>query len=262
MSEPHLLYQVTGEVAVISFNRPKTRNAFSREMIELLPAYFSKARDDHAVKGIILTGQGEAFCSGGDVKEMAEGKLRSWNMKRFLWEGVHRTVLLLEDLDKPVLAAVNGVATGAGMGLALMCDLRICSEKARFAESYIKLGLVAGDGGAYFLPRLIGPAKALELLLTGDLITADQALQMGIVNKVVPHETLMEETFHLMERIIRNPPLAVRMMKRSVYQSQTGSLRNHLDYISSQISLLSETEDHMEAARAFLEKRTPRFKGE
>jgi enoyl-CoA hydratase/carnithine racemase len=261
MGEPHLLYQVQEAVAVISFNRPKAKNAFSREMIGLLPSFFAKARDDKAIKGIILTGEGDAFCSGGDVKEMAEGKLRSWDMKRFLWEGVHRTVLLLEDLDKPVLAAVNGAATGAGMGLALMCDLRVCSEKARFAESYIRLGLVAGDGGAYFLPRLIGPAKALELLLTGDLITASQAFQMGIVNKVVPHEKLMEETFHLMERIIRNPPLAVRMMKRSVYQSQNGTLRNHLDYISSQISLLSETEDHMEAARAFLEKRTPVFHG-
>jgi enoyl-CoA hydratase/carnithine racemase len=261
MGEPHLLYQVNEAIAFISFNRPEMKNAFSREMIGLLQTYFSKARDDHSVKGIILTGQGDAFCSGGDVKEMAEGKLRSWDMKRFLWEGVHRTVLLLEDLDKPVLAAINGVATGAGMGLALMSDLRVCSDKARFAESYIKLGLVAGDGSAYFLSRLIGTAKALELLLTGELLTAVQAFELGIVNKVVPHENLMNEALQLMEKIIRNPPLAIRMMKRAVYQAQAGTLRNHLDYISSQISLLSETEDHLEAARAFLEKRRPVFQG-
>lgn len=240
MGEPHLLYQVKGAVAVISFNRPGMKNAFSREMIGLLQAHFKKARDDDSIRGIILTGKGDAFCSGGDVREMAEGKLRSWDMKRFLWEGVHRTVLLLEDLDKPVLAAINGAATGAGMGLSLMCDLRVCSDKARFAESYIKLGLVAGDGAAYFLPRLIGTAKALELLLTGDLLSAAQALQLGIVNKVVPHDHLMEEALQLMEKIISAPPLATRMMKRAVYQSQTSTLRNHLDYISSQISLLTE----------------------
>lgn len=120
---------------------------------------------------------------------------------------------------------------------------------------------MAGDGDAYFLPRLIGMGKALELLLTGDLITADQALQLGIINKLVPHEQLMTESFALMDKIICNPPLAVRMMKRAVYQAQTSTLRNHLDYISSQISLLTETEDHLEAARAFVEKRKPVFKG-
>jgi enoyl-CoA hydratase/carnithine racemase len=230
-------------------------------MIRLLRRFLEEAQRDEAVKGIILTGKGDAFCSGGDVKAMAEGKLRSWDMKKFLWEEVHRVILMVEEIDKPLLAAVNGDATGAGMGFALMCDLRVCSERARFAESFIKLGLVAGDGDAYFLPRLIGPGKALELLLTGDLITAEQALQLGIATKVVPHERLLEETRALMDRIIRNPIQAVRMMKRAVFQSQTSSLRGHLDYISSQLSLLSETEDHLEAARAFMEKRKPVFKG-
>ena len=128
MAEPHVLYEVEGAVAVISFNRPKKQNAFSAEMIELLYRFFDKARRDDAIKGIILTGKGDAFCAGGDVRAMAEGKLRAWDMKKFLWEGVHRIVLLLEDLDKPIIAAVNGAATGAGMGLALMSDLRICSS--------------------------------------------------------------------------------------------------------------------------------------
>lgn len=261
MTEPHVLYDVEGAVAVISFNRPKSQNAFSAEMIEGLHHFFDEARKDNSVKGIILTGKGDAFCAGGDVRAMAAGKLRGWDMKRFLWEGVHRVILLIEDLDKPLLASINGAATGAGMGLALMSDLRVCSERARFSESFVKLGLVAGDGDAYFLPRIVGMSKALELLLTGDLITAEQALQFGIVNKLVPHEQLMTESLAMMERIIRNPPLAVRMMKRAVYQAQTSTLRNHLDYISSQISLLSETEDHLEAARAFMEKRKPTFKG-
>jgi enoyl-CoA hydratase/carnithine racemase len=261
MEEPQVLYKVEGVIAVIALNRPEKKNAFSWEMIQLLHQFFKEAREDESVKGIILTGNGDAFSAGGDVREMAEGKLRSWEMKRFLWEGVHRVVLLLEDLDKPVVAAVNGAAIGAGMGLSLMCDLRVCSDRARFAELYIKMGLVPGDGSAYFLPRLIGTAKALELLLSGEMLTAEQAWQIGIVNKVVPHDQLMPETFAFLERIINNPPLAVRMMKRAVYQAQTSTLRNHLDYISSQISLLSETEDHLEAAQAFIAKRKPLYTG-
>ncbi len=261
MTEPHVLYQVEKAIAVISFNRPEVKNAFSAEMIDLLHKFIIEARDDDSVKGIILTGKGDAFCAGGDVRAMAEGKLRAWDMKRFLWEGIHRVILLIEDLDKPLIAAINGDATGAGMGLALMSDLRICSERARFAESFIKLGLIAGDGDAYFLPRIVGMGKAMELLLTGDLISAEQAFQLGIVNKLVPQEQLMTEAQAFMERIIRNPPLAVKMMKRAVYQAQTNSLKNHLDYVSSQMALLAETEDHLEAARAFLEKRKPMFKG-
>jgi enoyl-CoA hydratase/carnithine racemase len=142
-----------------------------------------------------------------------------------------------------------------------MCDLRVASEKAKLAESYIVMGLIPGDGGAYFLPRLVGTSKALELLLTGDVLSAEEALKIGIVNRVVPHERLMEEAIKLAKKIADKPPLAVRMMKRAVYQAQTSTLRAHLDYISSQLALLSETEDHIEAAKAFLEKRKPHFTG-
>jgi enoyl-CoA hydratase/carnithine racemase len=129
------------------------------------------------------------------------------------------------------------------------------------AESYILLGVVPGDGGAYYLPRLVGPAKAMELFLTGDVVPPPEALAMGLVNRVVPHDQLMEETMKLAAKIASKPPLAIRMMKRAVYQGMTSTLRAHLDYISSQISLLSETKDHREAARAFLEKRKPVFEG-
>jgi enoyl-CoA hydratase/carnithine racemase len=210
---------------------------------------------------VVVTGKGDTFCSGGDIRDMAEGKLQSWDMKKFLWEGVHRIALTLEDMDKPVIAAINGAAMGAGLDMALMCDLRICSDRAKMAESYILLGVVPGDGGAYYLPRLVGPAKAMELFLTGDVVTPAEALAMGMVNRVVPHDQLMEETLKLAAKIAAKPPLAIRMMKRAVYQGMTSTLRAHLDYISSQISLLSETKDHREAARAFLEKRKPVFEG-
>ena len=261
MSEPHVLYEIQGHVALIILNRPEARNAFSADMISLWTQYLEEARGDDAVRVVVVTGRGETFCSGGDVREMAEGRLRSWDMKRFLWEGVHRIALTLEDLEKPVIAAINGAAMGAGMDMALMCDLRVCSDRARLAESYINMGVVPGDGGAYFLPRLVGTAKALELLLTGDVLTAEQALDLGIVNRVAPHDRLMEETLALAEKVASKPPLAVRMTKRAVYNSLTGSLRSHLDAISSHISLLSETEDHLEAARAFIERREPEFRG-
>jgi enoyl-CoA hydratase/carnithine racemase len=229
--------------------------------ISLWRRYLAESQGDDEVRAVVVTGAGDTFCSGGDIRDMAEGKLKSWAMKNFLWEGVHRLVLTLEDMDKPVIAAVNGAAMGAGMDMAIMCDLRVGSDRARFSESYINMGVVPGDGGTYFLPRLVGLSKALELLFTGDILSAQEALNLGILNKVVPHERLMEETMLLAEKIAAKPPLAVRMTKRAVYQSLSGSLRMHLDYISSQISLLTETGDHMEAARAFLEKRKPVFKG-
>jgi enoyl-CoA hydratase/carnithine racemase len=261
MSEPHVLYTIERQVATITLNRPEARNAFSPEMITLWRQFLEKAKADDAVHVIIITGKGDTFCSGGDIRDMAEGKLKSWNMKNFLWEGVHRIVLTMEDLDKPVIAAINGAAMGAGLDMALMCDLRVCSDNAKLAESYIMMGLVPGDGGAYFLPRVVGQAKALELLFTGDVIGADEALRIGLVNRVVPHERLMEEAVALAEKIAGQPPLAIRMMKRAVLQGLTTTLRAHLDYISSQLALLSETKDHQEAAQSFLEKRKPVFEG-
>jgi enoyl-CoA hydratase/carnithine racemase len=261
MTEPHVLYTVDEHVATITLNRPEARNAFSAEMIRLWCEHLQQAKEDDAVRVLILTGRGDTFCSGGDIREMAEGKLQSWDMKRFLWEGVHRVVLSLEALDKPILAAINGAAMGAGLDMALMCDLRVCSDKAKLAETYILLGLAPGDGGAWFLPRVVGLPRALELLYTGEAITPARALEIGLVNSVVPPERLMDEALGLARKIASRPPLAVRMMKRAVQEGQTSTLRNHLDYVSSQLALLSQTQDHQEAARAFLEKRKPEFTG-
>lgn len=262
MDEQHILYRVEDNIGFITLNRPEAKNAFSPEMIRLWREYLDQARTDRNVRVLIVTGNGDTFCSGGDIRDMADGKLKSWDMKNFLWEGVHRIVLAMEDLDKPVIAAINGAAMGAGLDMALMCDLRLCSDRAKLAESYIMMGLVPGDGGAFFLPRLVGVAKAMELLLTGDVLTPEDALRMGLVNRVVPHDALLKEAVGLALKIAGRAPQAVRMMKRAVHQGLTSSLRGHLDYISSQLSLLSETKDHQEAARAFLEKRKPVFTGE
>ncbi|RPJ11435.1 MAG: enoyl-CoA hydratase [Deltaproteobacteria bacterium] len=257
----HVLYRAEGHIAIITLNRPEVKNAFSPEMITLWRQFLEEARGDKGVRVVIVTGNGDTFCSGGNIRDMAEGKLKSWGMKSFLWEGVHRIALTMEDLDKPVVAAINGAAMGAGLDMALMCDLRVCSDRAKLAESYILMGLVPGDGGAYFLPRLVGTSKAMELLLTGDVLGPKEALEIGLVNRVVSHDRLMDEAMVLAQKIADKPPLAVRMTKRAVHQGLACTLRAHLDYISSQTALLSETEDHQEAARAFLEKRKPIFAG-
>ncbi len=261
MSEPHVLYQVKKEIAIITLNRPEAKNRFSPEMIALWHEYLEKSKGDNDIRIVIITGRGDTFCSGANIRDLADGKLRLWDMKKYLWEGVQRIALSLEDLDKPIIAAINGAAMGAGMDMAMMCDLRVCSDRAKLSESYINLGEVPGDGGAYFLPRLVGVSKALELLFTGDDISPQEALELGLVNRVVPHDGLMDETMTLAEKIASKPPLAIRMIKRAVHQAQTGTLRSHLDYISSQAALLSGTQDHQEAARAFLEKRKPKFVG-
>ncbi|MDD5092857.1 MAG: enoyl-CoA hydratase-related protein [Dehalococcoidia bacterium] len=262
MSEPQALYKVEGPIGIITLNRTDTRNAFSWEMVRLIQQFLDEASADDKIKVLILTANGAAFCAGADVREFAEGRLRGWVFKNFMWEGLHHLNLTLtEDMDKPIIAAVNGPAIGAGMDMALACDMRVSSDKAKFAESYINMGIIAGDGGAYLLSRLVGIPKALELMLTGDMLSAEEAFALGIVNKVVPHERLLAETMVLAEKIASKPPLAVRMMKRSVYQAQNSSFRSHLDCVSSHNAMLSETEDHQEAASAFMEKRKPTFKG-
>ena len=261
MKEPHILYETEGHIAKIILNRPEAKNAFSPEMIRLWREALETSQADESIRVIVITGNGDTFCSGGDIRDMVEGRLRSWDMKKFLWEGVHRIALALEDIDKAVIAAINGLAMGAGLDMAIMCDLIVCSDKAKMAESYIMMGMAPGDGGAYFLPRRVGVATALELLLTGRVVGAKEAFKMGLVDRVVSDEKLMEETMSLAKEIAMKPPLATRMIKRAVYQAQKSDLRSHLDYISSQLALLSETRDHQEAARAFLEKRKPLFTG-
>ena len=189
MDDPHLKYAVEGTTALITLNRPEVKNAFSLEMLTLWRQALEQARDNDRVRVIILTGQGDAFCAGGDLQEMDQGKFRGWDMKRFLWETVYPVAFIMESLDKPVIAAVNGAAAGAGLDMALMCDFRICSNRAKFSASFINIGLLAGDGGAYFLPRLIGLPQALEMLLTGDLVSAEEAYRIGLVNRVVPQGT-------------------------------------------------------------------------
>jgi enoyl-CoA hydratase/carnithine racemase len=258
-----LLFEVKDKIATITFNRPESLNAFSNEMIHGYVDALKQCRDDDGVLVVVVTGAGRAFSAGGDVKAMKDSPERTDPRlsKSRLWDMVQRIPLTLAELDKPVIAAVNGPATGAGMDLANMCDIRTAAESARFAESYVRIGLVPGAGGCWFLPRLIGLPKALELLFTADFIDAQEALRLGMINHVFPDDQLMEETYKLATKIARRAPISVQLIKRATYQGLRTDLTTHLDQISSHMTLARSSEDHMEAVEAFLEKRHPVFKG-
>ena len=256
-----LLYEVKDRVATLTLNRPDKLNAFTGPMIERWAWALNEAQRDPDVNVVVVTGAGKAFCSGGDVARMGQGEPTPLDHKNTLWEHIHRVPKALEQMDKPVIAMVNGVAVGAGMGMAVMCDLRIASDAARFSTGYVRVGLVPGDGDTYFLPRLVGSAKALELLWTADFIEAPEAERLGIVNRVVPADRLAEETLALARKIADGPQVPIRMIKRLVYQSLRLDLRTHLDLVSSHMAVVRDTEDHREGVQAFKEKRAPKFKG-
>ncbi|HEY0352207.1 MAG TPA: enoyl-CoA hydratase-related protein, partial [Enterovirga sp.] len=174
--------------------------------------------------------------------------------KNELFGRIQRIPLALEDFDKPVLVAVNGVATGAGMDMALMCDIRYAAESARFAETYVNVGLVPGAGGAHYLPRLVGVSKALELFWTGDFIDAREAMRLGIVNKVFPDDQLGTEVRKIAQKIARAPAQTLRMIKRAIYQGMRNDLRTNLDLISSHYAVITATDDHKKAVRGFIAK--------
>jgi enoyl-CoA hydratase/carnithine racemase len=256
-----LLYDVKGRVATLTLNRPDKMNAFTGPMIERWAWALTEAQRDADVNVVVVTGAGKAFCAGGDVARMGQGEPTPLDHKNMLWEHIHRVPKALEQMDKPVIAMVNGVAVGAGMGMAVMCDVRIASDAARFSTGYVRVGLVPGDGDTYFLPRLVGTARALELLWTADFIEAAEAERLGIVNRVVPADRLAEETYALARKIAEGPQISIRMIKRLVYQSLRLDLRTHLDLVSSHMAVVRETEDHKEGVQAFKDKRPPKFKG-
>jgi 2-(1,2-epoxy-1,2-dihydrophenyl)acetyl-CoA isomerase len=262
MSE--LLFEVRDGIATITLNRPDAGNAFTTEMLAAWEQALRTCIADDAIRCVVLTGAGRIFCAGGDVKRMARdtaGEQRPWDRRTYLTRHVHRIPLTLMELEKPYIVAVNGAATGAGMDMALMGDLRFAASSARFAESYIKVGFVAGDGGAWMLPRLVGTPKALEMLWTGDFVDAAEAERIGLVNKVLPDEALMAHTYAVAERLAAGPAVAIRLTKRMVQQGATSDFRSALDFAASCVGVVGATEDHREATAAFAEKRKPVFKG-
>ncbi len=254
MGNEDILLKKEDGIGTITLNCPKRKNAFTMDMIDQWVETLVKWRTDPEVKVIVLTGAGDAFCSGvyfapPEPGTQAEAPT-AFDIKSNLWDRIHRIPLTLEDIDKPVIAALNGVAVGAGLDMALMCDMRFAAESARFSEGYVRVGFVPGDGGAYYLPRLVGVAKALELLWTGDFIYAPEAERIGMVNRVFPDDQLMEETYKFAKRLVDGPTKVIELIKRAVYQSSRVDLRTSLDLISSHMGVIRTTKDSQQALAA------------
>ena len=261
-----ILVERRGHVALLTLNRPDTRNALSGEaMFAAFEQTFAELNADMGVRVAILTGAGTAFCSGGNVAEMRErtGMFAGspGEIAQRYRDGIQRIPRAFESLQVPIIAAVNGPAIGAGNDLACMCDLRIASSTARFAESFVKVGIVPGDGGCWLLPRVIGHARAAEMALTGDTIDAEEALRFGLVSRVVAPEALLDEALRLAGRIAANPPQVLRWTRQLLQQARTGTLDGALNAAGRLQGLAHHTADHAEAVAAFFERRTPTFTG-
>ncbi|MEO6321404.1 MAG: crotonase/enoyl-CoA hydratase family protein [Polaromonas sp.] len=253
-----------GHVAVLTLNRPQTRNALSGEvMFAAFESCFAALNADASVRAAILTGSGSAFCSGGNVAEMRDrtGMFggSAQEVTQGYQRGIQRIPRAFQTLEVPIIAAVNGPAMSAGCDLASMCDIRIASSSARFAESFVKLGIIPGDGGCWLLPRLVGASRAAEMALTGDTITADEALRIGLLSRVVAPDELMPAALELAGRIAANPPQALRWTKRLLRQAQAQTLDQALAEAGKLQGLAHQSADHHEAVKAFFEKRAPVF---
>ena len=258
-----VLYAREGGVVTLTLNEPETRNAVSPAITEALVGYIREVNQDISVHCVILTGAGEGFSSGGNVKDMKEKKGlfagSPAEIRRGYWHGIQQIPLAMYELEVPSIAAVNGAAIGAGCDLSLMCDIRIAGRSAVFAESFMRVGLVSGDGGAWHLPRVVGLSKAYEMTFTGDFIKADEAVRIGLVSRCVDDAELMAEAMALARRIAAHPSHSLRLTKRLLRDSQHVSLPIALELASSSQALVQHTHDQYEAVSAFLEKRTPKF---
>jgi len=258
----HLLIKEESGILAITLNRPDKLNAFIGHMRRDLAEALEAAGSDRGVRVVVITGAGRAFCAGGDVNFMAELMERHDNEEfaRILGSG-RRVITSIRQMTKPVIAAVNGVASGAGCNLALACDLRIASTNATFSQSFLKVGLHPDWGGTYFLPRLLTPNKVCELFFLGEAIDASEAARLSLVNQVVAPEDLEAATQHLAERLRAAPPIALAAAKQAVYASQAADLDEMLRYETEAQLRCFESEDGREGVRAFIEKRDPMFTG-
>jgi len=261
-----ILFEIEDYVATITLNRPERMNSFSDELLSEWADAIIRCQDDDDVRAVIVTGAGRAFCAGADLRATGEGDVLMQDYgpgerRNSLRYSVHRVPQALEYLDKPYIAAINGAAVGAGMDMASQADIRIASDGARFGMSYVNVALIPGDGGAWLLPRLVGKQKAFELIWSGELFGADEALEMGYVMKVVPHDTLMEETMAYAKKLAAGPPIAIQLAKQLIKRSENLSFVEGLNAAQHAMTIVQSTEDAKEGPAAFREKRPPNFSG-
>ncbi len=250
-------------IAIVTLNRPERMNTMGGTLVEDTIAVLTSFQQDHNVRAVIITGAGQrAFCAGADVQNLQNQSEEATAMERRRYvHSAQKLTLAIRQLEKPVIAAVNGVAAGGGCDIALACDIRIASEQARFGEVFARIGLFPGTGGTYFLPRLVGIAKALELIWTGDVIDAQEAERIGLVSRVVPPQDLMAAAIAFAQRLAQGPPLAISLAKTAVYQGLDLDIHSAFEYAATAESITLTSEDHREGVTAFREKRSPHFQG-
>jgi len=254
-----LVYEKKENIGLLTINRPEKMNAISQELTAELSLFLDEIENDDELRVIVITGAGDkAFVAGADINELVD---RDARLGRRVSRERQEIFSRIENLHVPVIAAVNGYALGGGLELALACSIRICSEKAQFGAPEVKLGIIPGDGGTQRLPRLVGQGRAMEMIITGDFIDAQEAYRIGLVNKVFPPEKLKEEAMELAKKIASRPPLAVRYAKEAVNRSQEGDSVSGFALESYLHALSCTTEDKKEGVSAFLEKRKGKFKG-
>jgi 2-(1,2-epoxy-1,2-dihydrophenyl)acetyl-CoA isomerase len=254
-----ILYTVSENVLTISFNRPEKHNAVNEQMKKELLDAFRQAEKDPAVKCIVLRGAGEkAFCSGQDLKEYQEAKS---SMKEMLEKGYNPIIKQMRTMEKPIIGMINGAAAGAGFSFALACDMRIMSDKAKLIQAFVRIGLVADSGSHWFLPRLVGTAKAFEFAATGKDIDSIEAKEVGLVNHVVPHTDLEKVTYEFAKKLAVGATKAIGIIKRTLNKSLSMSFDELLAYEAMMQEIAAQSHDHSEGLTAFIEKRAPKFEG-
>jgi enoyl-CoA hydratase/carnithine racemase len=236
-----LTLEVSGRTAVLTFNRPAVKNAFTLAMMDRCAALIAEADADEAIGALVITGEGDAFCSGIELGALAAVPNRPVAHKKMLTDRVHRVLKALDECEIPVIAAINGAAVGAGLDMALACDLRLAARSARMSEGYIRVGLVPGDGGCFYLPQLVGLGRALDLLMTGRFVDAEEAERIGMVTRVVDDGALLDKSHELASRLAGLPVTQLGMIKRATRSSAQMGLRAHLDLMSSHLGLAMST---------------------
>lgn len=260
--EDELLFEVENGVATITLNRPDKRNSFHDDMVRQWVRWLDECRTRDDVKVIVITGTETSFSAGGDTSRFKDKAGRTpLQARENMSEVTHALARTIARVQKPLIAAVNGMAVGGGMDVALMCDVRLACASARFAETYARMGLLPGVGGAWFLPRIIGPAAALDMFWTARWVDAEEALRLGLVNRVFPDDTFRDEVRTYARQLANAAPLSVRYIKQMIHQGMKIDLETHLEMLASHIALVRTSDDHKEAVAAAVEKRQPNFSG-
>jgi 2-(1,2-epoxy-1,2-dihydrophenyl)acetyl-CoA isomerase len=257
-----ILVEIQDHLATVTLNRPEKLNALNQELLSALPEALRALADNNDVRCVVLTGAGRGFCAGGDVSAMASGEAVS-DMKDPVarLRDQEETSRLLHEMPKPTIAMINGAVAGAGLSLALACDIRYAAESARVGSAFARVGFSGDFGGTWHMQRLIGPARARELYFTGELIDAREAERIGLFNRTFPDDQLREETMALARKITSGPPIALKRMKQNMNLALVSDFARLLDAEAEGMIMTGMTQDHMEAARAFVEKRPPVFQG-